>query len=304
MKTLTHITDVGSPAHDGTDSSERIRRQYLRLGVEPRVVSAGQSPLHVAFTACTDVSSQARENVKKVLELFGISKSALLPTALNSAPRNATESQADGQEDYIYRVSFGNKIDETFLIYGPEVLRWVLTFRGRVGAVVEKITGIHDLIPNTSNGSQFRSAEHLPLVHFLEVQGKLNEVSERQPVELNEIPDISPDEDNIVVIPPDEYGNGRILVRRDTFNEVLGKDSIKIPGISSRSIAVKKSLTEVVPDTLSVWPSSNHFTDETLGVLNIGTRWRGGSTRTTNGEVIELSRRFSNQVGESHRVET
>ncbi len=304
MKTLTHITDVGSSAHDGVDSSERIRKQYLRLGVEPRVVTAGQSPLHVAFTACTDVSLKARENVQKVLDLLQISKSALLPTALNSAPRNVAKSQANGQEDYIYRVSSGNKIDETFLIYGPEVLRWVLVFRGRAGVVVEKITEIHGVIPNTSNGSQFRSAEHLPLVHFLEVHGKLCEMSERQPVELNAIPDISPDDGSVVVVPPDEYGNGRIVARIGTFSEVLERNRIEIAGISPRSIAVKKSLTEVVPGVLSIWPSSNHFPDETLGVLNIGTRWSSGSTKTTNEEVIQLSKRLSNQVGERHRVKT
>ncbi len=304
MNNLIHITDVGAPAGNGADSTERIRKQYARLGISSHIITAGHSPLHVAFTACTDVSLEARKNVAKVLGSLGIREPALLPTALNSAPRNATESQANGQEDYIYRVKSDNKTDETLLIYGPEVLRWVVAFRGRKGLTVEKILKIFDVIPDTSNGSQFRSAEHLPIAHFLEAKGKLNERSERQPVELDEISDISPSKDNIVVVPPDEYGNGRILVKWDTFGEILTRPSIRIPRISEQILAVRKSLTEVIPNELSVWPSSNHFTGETLKVLNIGTRWNVGLTTTTNGDVIELSKNLSSKVGESYRVET
>lgn len=166
MKTLTHITDVGAPYGEGTDSNERIRKQYNRLGVEPRIVNAGQSPLHVAFTACTDVVQRARDNAYKLLGKLGLEPQPLAPTALNSAPRNANNRLPNGQEDHIFRVKHPDS--DTLLLYGPEVLRWVLDFRGRTNVALDRIVAIGDdgdIVSDTSNGSQFRSSEHLPLAH-------------------------------------------------------------------------------------------------------------------------------------------
>jgi len=303
---LKHITDVGESSGDGVDSTERIRKQYRRLGVEqPCVITAGHSPLHVAFAACTDVSLEARNRVAKVLDLLETESPDILPTALNSAPRNSNESRSNGQEDYIYRVESENKDDESLLIYGPEVLQWVLAFRGRIGVTVEKILAIPDVIKNTSNGSQFRSAEHLPIVHFIDATGKLDQHSERQNIELDKIPDISPENNGkTIVAPPDEYGNGRLIVGKKQLKEILAKEKIKIPGIINQATSVRKSLTEVTPDELSVWPSSNHFSSENLSVLNIGTRWKPGTTRTTNNQIIKLAKRLSHYVGTSHEVIT
>lgn len=304
LNTLKHVTDVGASAGDGVDSTERICRQYRRLGVlQPCVISAGHSPLHVAFTACTDVSLEARNRVASILSQLRIKKPTPLPIALNSAPRNSAESRLNAQEDHIYRVRSEEKANETLLLYGSEVLRWVLAFRGRVGVTIEKILAIPDVIPDTSNGSQFRSAEHLPIVHFLEATGNLDQSSEREQVELDQIPEIFPNgSDNVVVAPPDEYGNGRLIVRKEQIVKILGKERIEIHSLADQLLAVRGSLTEVIPGELSVWPSSNHFSDGSLGVLNIGTRWKPGETRTTDDDTIELAKKLSLGVGSRHRV--
>mgnify|MGYP006865016920 CR=1 FL=1 len=299
MINLTHITDVGSPAGNGVDSTERIRKQYERLDVSPRIVTAGQSPLRVAFTACTDVAPQARENARKILARLGKTPKPLAPTALNSAPRNFARSRSNGKEDYIFRVKHDGVDQETLLIYGPEVLQWILAFRGRIGATVEKIIEIPDIIPDTSTGSQFRSAEHLPLVHYLESEGLLDENSKRQSVEIDSIPDISPN-GKTVVLPPDEYANGRLLANRELFNDILDRDKVHS---DTGELAIKKSLTEIDQGTLTVWPSSNHFPGDHFGVLNIGTRWEEGTTKTTNDNVIRLSEKLSHEVGKNYGVE-
>lgn len=305
ISSLTHITDVGTPAGDGVDSNERIVRQYQKLGVvSPRVVTAGQSPLHVAFTACTDVAEEAESRALKVLDVLGTKPTVPLPTALNCAPRNGSKSCSHAREDHIYRIRFEDRRFETQLLYGPEVLRWILAFRDELSCVVEKILSLKSIIPDTSNGSQFRSAEHLPIVHVLETIGELDNLAERQGVTpRSDIHPIFPrtERDNhLIVAPPDEFGNGRLIVGRGQIERILGKEQIEIPMISDRSLAVRRSLTEVIPGQLSVWPSSNHIPGGKLGVLNIGTRWHNGATRTTNTAVIELAKKLSNNVGKSY----
>gem|GEM_PF-3014205 len=118
---LKHITDVGSAFGAGIDSNIRIEKQYEKLGIVPKVIPAGHSPLHVAFAACTELSKKAENNVQKILKDLNIIIEEKSPIALNSAPRNSAKSQDDGQEDHIYKISFSNK--EVFLIYGFEVLR-------------------------------------------------------------------------------------------------------------------------------------------------------------------------------------
>lgn len=163
---LEHITDVGSSTGNGCDSTRRIQQQYNQLGLTAQITSAGHSPLHVAFTACTTLSSQASDNVNKLLQTLQKKVNNHQPVALNCAPRNNSKQHINGKEDYIYRIQF--KGQGVFLIYGPEVLQWVLEFHDKNEATVEKIIAINDLIPDTSSGSQFRSAEHLPIAHFLE----------------------------------------------------------------------------------------------------------------------------------------
>ncbi len=300
MKNLTHITDVGSPDNNGSDSTHRIRKQYQRLGVLPNIITAGHSPLHVAFTGCTDIHPKAISNALEILKLLEINKPKTPPTALNSAPRNSNKSQYNGQEDHIYRVKHDE--DESLLIYGPEVLQWVLAFRGRIGLTVERILEIPGVITNTSNGSQFRSAEHLPIVHFLEAINHLDENSERRDVDPDQIENIAPIENDIIIIPPDEYNNGRILTKRDNFRDILERTNIKIAEIYENFLTVKQSLTEVNPGELSVWPSSNHLPGGNLEVLNIGTRWSPGQTRTTDRDVIELSERLNQKIGARYKV--
>jgi len=300
--TLQHITDVGISHHDGVDSTSRIEKQYKRLGINPAVVSAGHSPLHVAFTACTDLSPQAIDNVAILLKKLGIDTPKLPPIALNSAPRNSSKTYENGQEEHIYRVK--SEGFETFLIYGLEVLRWVLEFRGRAGAVVEKILSISNVIPDTSNGSQFRSGEYLPLVQFLESKGLLDSLSERENVELKQLPPTFFDkEKEVVVAPPDEYLNGRLIIDTKLLHKVLAQNKIRIPEITNQTLTVKKSLTEVTPGELFVWLSSNYFPNKALGVINIGTRWQPGTTSTTDIKTIELSQKLSRCVGKCYEVQ-
>lgn len=304
LDTLTHITDVGTQAGDGVDSNERIVKQYQRLRVAyPRVVTAGQSPLHVAFAACTDIAEESKLKILKVLDLLKKKPTIPFPTALNCAPRNGSESCSHAQEDHIYRIRFEDLRFETQLLYGSEVLRWILDFRDGLLRVVEKIFSVKGIIPDTSKGSQFRSAEYLPIVHVLETFGKLDDLSERQEVApRSDIPPIfSRDKrlNHLVVAPPDEYANGRLIVGRAQIERILGKEQIEIPEITDRSLVVRKSLTEVIPGQLSVWPSSNHIPGGTLGVLNIGTRWNEGRTKTTNTSVIALAKKLSCNVGKS-----
>ena len=302
MKTLKHITDVGSSEGNGVDSTTRIEKQYERLGMVSHVISAGHSPLNVAFAGCTDLSENAKKNTKKILKTLNIKEILPVPVALNSAPRNKKGSQDDGKEDYIYRVQLKNK--EVFLIYGPEVLRWVLEFHNENDIEkVEKIISINNLIPDTSKGSQFRSAEHLPIAHFLESKNILDNYSEREKLDISKIEKMFSDKKNVLVVaPPDEYGNGRLILDKKLLEKILKKKKIIIPEITNKEFAVKKSLTEIEPNELSVWVSSNHFPNENLKVLNIGTRWKENTTRTTNLEVVELIKQLALNVGKKYKI--
>jgi hypothetical protein len=164
LNIFTHITDVWTTNWNWVDSTRRIEKQYNRLWVDSYVISAGNSPLHIAFVACSDLSQNAIDNTIKILKHLYINKPKTQAIALNCAPRNSSKSQDNGKENYIYRVKFENW--ETFLMYGLDVLSWVLEFHWSIPAVVEKIISIKDLIPDTSEWSQFRSWEHLPIVHF------------------------------------------------------------------------------------------------------------------------------------------
>lgn len=298
MTTLTHFTDVGLPSGNGVDSTTRIEKQYQRLGVNAKVVNAGNSPFHIAFAACTDLSPAARKRAAQLLETLAMAKVSQMPVALNSAPRNSDKEHENGKEDHIYRLKPVNTEETTFLLYGPEVLKWTLAFVDSEKYIVEKILSITDLIPDTSSGSQFRSGEHLPIVHFLEAKGLLDDHSVREAV-------IKPDLfvfDQLLVAPPDEYGNGRLITTHQKIAEILEMKELSIPEISANAFVIQNSLTKVTPGELSIWPSSNHFLNENLGVLNIGTRWKAGTTATTDKMVIDLAQKLAASVGQSYSI--
>ncbi len=300
-KKLFHVTDIGVPHGNGVDSNVRITKQYHRLGVDVSIISAGDSPCHIAFAGCADLSPDAVKNANNTMLKLGLKIPELLPVSLNSAPRNSKTTQNNAKEDYIYRVKYTDK--PAFLLYGPEVLKWVLVFCSRKWVQVEKILSITDIIPDTSCGSQFRSAQHLPIAHFLEAEGRLEANSEREDVDVSTIAEIFPNRDkNILVVPPDEYGNCRLVVDKTLAVKILAKGKIKIAGISSKALNTCESLTSVVPDKISIWPSSNYLPDPTLTVLNIGTRWKPGTTKTTNKEVLKLSQKFAKEVGKTYKI--
>ncbi len=309
MKTLTHITDVGAPSHEGCDSTKRIKDQYQRLNFEAQVITAGKSPLEIAFLACTQAHPQAKINARKALAKLGLTPQPLAPVALNSAPRNSDQILANGKEDHIFRVTAENEEDaETLLIYGPEVLKWILAFRGKTGVAIERIIEIPDIIADTSIDSQFRSCEHLPIVHAFQARGKLDENSRRENIDVDSIPDFSLGENEVLVLSPDEYSNGRVLVQQNLFDEIFSHEEVKIPAISDNTaLQVRRSLTEVTPfgvsKALSVWPSSNHLPQTHLNVLNIGTRWEKGATSPSNDPaLISFVQQLRNDIGKCYRV--
>lgn len=302
LNILKHITDVGSSNWNWVDSNLRIKKQYERLWILSETISAWQSPIHVAFCASTDLSQKATNNAYKLLEKIGHKKTSPLPVALNCAPRNDKNCLKDAKENYIYRVKV--KTWEIFLIYGIDVLRFIIEFYTKEDILVEKIISIHDIINDTSSWSQFRSWEYLPIVHFLEFKNLLDSFSIKEKVDVESIPSIYKNKHNhIIIAPPDEYNNWRLIVSREIFNELFLKENIKIPYIyDDNHIYIKKSLTEIIPGEISIWPSSNHLTNENLKVINIWTRWKPKTTTTTNENIIKISNKLSLNVWKSIEI--
>ncbi len=298
---LDHITDVGAAEFEGVDSAYRIRQQYQAANVQnPCIISAGHSPLHVAFAGTTCLAPKAVDNANWVLNtLFGIEQKKRLPIALNSAPRNAENAQDNGKEDVIFWMK-GKDHYADFLVYGPQVVEWVKVFY-QVESVF-KVISIADIIEDTSHGSQFRSAEHLPLVHVLAAMNALESHATVEEVPLDSIVDRHPYDNAVIIAPCDEYGNGRLIVNKPLMKLLLEQKECTIPGLIDQPLQIKNSLTQVVPGEVSVWPSSNHFPNRTLGVLNIGTRWAAGTTRLTDEAVKELSKKLTDEVGTSFEV--
>jgi hypothetical protein len=54
-------------------------------------------------------------------------------------------------------------------------------------------------------------------------------------------------ESSIIILPPDEYNNGRILIEKKLLNKILSKNEILIPEICNKKLFIKNSLTQVVP---------------------------------------------------------
>lgn len=298
---LEHITDVGASQFEGVDSTYRIRQQYQAVNVQnPYIVPAGHSPLHVAFTGTTCLAPKAIENANWVLDtLFAIRQKKRLPIALNSAPRNSGNVHDNGKEDNIFWVQ-GRDHYADFLVYGLQVVEWVNVFYPV--EAIKKVISISDIIEDTSHGSQFRSAEHLPLVHVLTAMNALSENAQIEDVPLDSIMDRYPHLNTAIVAPCDEYGNGRLIVRKEMMKELLESKECTVEGLVGFPLHVKNSLTQVVPGEVSIWPSSNHFPNRTLGVLNIGTRWAEGTTRLTDSTVKELSKKLTDYVGQAFEV--
>lgn len=294
---LYHITDVGAADGPGVDSTLRIEQQYANMGVNSRVIPAGHSPLHVAFAACTRLAPAAAVNARQ----FSDQPLPQLPMALNSAPRNSVESHTAGQEKNIFRITGVNV--STMVVYGLEVVRWVVEFYGREGLQVQKVLSIGEVIPDTSSGSQFRSAEHLPIAHVLEMRGKLVANAVIEDLSLSELDPAMDTSDSAWVAPNDEYQNSRLIVSQVVFDQVLVQDTVRIQGLTKTPIKVQQSLTEVVPGELSIWPSSNYFPNPNIRVLNVGTRWSPGTTDISDSAVFELSQQLSGQVGQKYSIQ-
>ena len=297
-----HITDVGSSSWNWVDSQIRIAKQYYRLWVNPIIISAGNSPLHIAFTACTDLSPKAIKNTIILLKKIKLITPLNLTIALNCAPRNSIKNNLDWKENHIYRVIF--KDLGIFLIYWFELLLWVLELNNnKQDILVEKIISIKDIILDTSSWSQFRSWEYLPIAHFLESNWLLNSNSKRETLDIKQLPHIYDSlENKVIIAPPDEYWNGRLIICTITFNKIMKNKKILLKEVVKINLIIKKSLTEVVPDELSIWPSSNHFPNKNLKVLNIWTRRKPKTTNTSNKEVIKLAKKLDSIVWKTFKL--
>lgn len=300
-QTLTHITDVGKKDGRGSDSVWRIWQQYRYLRVDnPHIITAGRTPLDVAFTACTHLRSQAREKAEKTLKFLGIENAPPQVIALNSSPRTEEQQRPDAQEDYIYRVI--TEDGDRLLIYGPEVLQWVIAFRNDIQKI-ERIIAVKDIIPNTSKGSQFRSGENLPVVHVLEAVNKLDEIAEKEEVPGDSFGKIYAKEPGkVYVVPHDEYDNQRIITPRITAEEIAARSEIWIPEITDRTIKVRETLTDVLHGEIAVWNSSNALPDADIVVMNLGTRWKPDYNTTTDPLITELSSKLASKFGQQLEV--
>lgn len=298
----THITDVWATQWSGTDSLLRIQKQYEYLNMPARIVPAGHSPLHVAFTACSELDSKAYNNAQKVLDIYKVSKWEIKSYALNSAPRNEKSAKENWQENHIIRIV--SKHGRVFLIYGLDVASWVCEFEWKDNVTIQKIISLWDIIQDTSSGSQFRSAEHLPIVHFLESKWDILNHVEYENLEVNNLNEMmkKTKEETFVIAPPDEFGNGRIIISKKLFEEILTHKKVNLGWVIDKTFVVQKSLTLVEPGELSIWPSSNHFYNPDIIVANIGTRWKAGTTKTTDKDTVDLSKKLEKFVGQTCEV--
>lgn len=299
---LDHITDVGSSQFEGLDSTYRIRQQYQNVNVQnPSVIPAGHSPLHVAFTGTTCLAPKAQENANWLLKkLFNISQKKRLPIALNSAPRNSNIFYEDGKEDSIFWVQTADEYAD-YLVYGLQVVEWVNVFHKVVA--VKRVVSVQEIISDTSGGSQFRSAEHLPLVHVLAAMNELEAHGVIEDFPIKDLGDRYPYPHNAIIAPCDEYKNGRLVIDKKTMAEIIEKGECSIPALADRPFVSRSSLTKVTPGELSVWPSSNHFPNRDLAVLNIGTRWAEGTTSVTDDGVKRLAKELSDRAGNVVEIE-
>ncbi len=298
---LDHITDVGAGQFEGVDSTYRIRQQYQNVNVKnPFILSAGHSPLHVAFAGTTCLAEKSKENANWILnKLWNITQKKRLPIALNSAPRNSDKKSEDGKEDSIFWVKVkGHYAD--YVVYGLQVVEFVKVFHNI--EFIKRVVSVNEIIADTSKGSQFRSAEHLPLVHILLAMGELEDHSTLEEISIDDIFDRYPTNNKAIVAPTDEYKNGRLIVTKATLNAILESGKCTIPEICTTELVACSSLTTVESGELSVWPSSNYFPDENLAVLNIGTRWKPDTTRVTDDDVITLSTKLINAVGKNIEI--
>lgn len=299
---LDHITDVGAGQFEGIDSTYRIRQQYQAANVQnPCIFPAGHSPLHVAFAGTTCLAPKAVENADWILKtIFGINQKKRLPIALNSAPRTSDKPQDNGKEDNIYWVQ-GKDHYADFLVYGLQVVEWVHVFYPV--AAISKVISVQEIIEDTSHGSQFRSAEHLPLVHVLAAMGVLEEHASIETVPMDCLTDRFPHNNIAIIAPCDEYGNGRLIVEKEMMKKILEAQQCTIAGLIDFPLQIKTSLTQVIPGEVSVWPSSNYFPNRNLGVLNIGTRWAEGTTGPTDRGVKDIAKHLNSLVGKTFTVD-
>lgn len=301
-RVLDHITDVGASQFEGTDSTYRIRQQYQNVNVQdPCVIPAGHSPLHVAFAGTTCLAPKAQKNAKWILnEIFKIKQKKRLPIALNSAPRNSDITFKDGKEDNIFWVKVeGNYAD--YLVYGLQVVEWVKVFHKIIS--VQRVVSIKEIIKDTSHGSQFRSAEHLPLVHVLAAMKELDEHAVIEDIPLSDLTDRYPHPTDAIIVPFDEYKTGRIVVDKATAQKIMDKGKCKIPALGNETFTACDSLTTVKSGELSIWSNSNYFPNRDLAVLSIGTRWAKGKTFLTYDNALELADVLKNNIGNIVKIE-
>ena len=251
-----HITDCGldTASGRGGDTRTRIESLYHHLGVTP-LLNRETSAIGVAFTAATTAES--------VLRLTGQPHQVI---AFNRAPRTqyAGKEQAGGGR----LLHLGGRDGTEYIGYGEEVLNWLHYFQGEVESTVSVDRWPQQQIEDTTSGTQFRSLEHLVPIHADLLADPTAVVGEHSTCFRPDTVEITDNE--AVVLPSDEFGNGRLLLRQRTFSDALAATTVSVEGFTDH-VTVAASLTEA--EGLSLWPSSNRLPNSELIVANLGRKW-------------------------------
>ena len=203
--------------------------------------------------------------------------------------------------------------------YGKEALEWLAYFSERGLAVLEDSVLTLDAVKNedldildTTSGTQFRSLEHGTPIHaFLltnpeianqvfGVRGKTAKIAgfdigtyQNQGVEITTAGDRSG-----LVIPPDEFNNGRIIILESLYREALDRGEIYVPEISSdRPIPVGTDINDKSAEDLALWPSSNRVPNSDLVVANFTYPWKDGEEGGFSDRIRDHAGNLTERIG-------
>ncbi len=250
--TLRHFTDCAGP--QGPDTETRIKQVYRQHGYSAEITGGLQNPLQVAFTVATTLSENLKPDVP-----YEKSRISNTPVALNAAPRAKTETQSKAAEDYLYYLNFEDDNIPEMVVYGPEVVEWLMKFfQGKVHSVQQILDIEGKGIKNTSKGTQFRSKAFLPIAHIAALEDKLLSYSSKQSNLTESYQENHIKDGEIIPIPADEFGNGRFILNANTWSYLQSKGEFCFPEKNNDNpIPIVESLTDVGLDEWGIWEFSN-----------------------------------------------
>ncbi|HEY5713872.1 MAG TPA: hypothetical protein VIT68_00810 [Candidatus Gracilibacteria bacterium] len=312
MTNALHFTDCGKSTENGrgTDTQARIEALYDGWDINGKVYRE-TTPIGIAFAAATSA---------EVAKRLGRSQHPRLH-AVNCASRTGHQGKTNAEGGPCLAYRSGEGVD--YVGYGEDVFRWLRYFSQSVQdcrartlqerPVVELQSSTKLDIANYRNGTQFRSLEHLVPTHALwllqrEIPDRifetLNGTSDgftferfREPLNQQKA-----HKTRTIVLPSDEFGNGRVILPDNVYAKALREGEIIIPQVSDDPIPVNESLTSE-SEGLNLWRSSNRLPNDHLVVANVGYAWLpeefGGK-----GERIEaLNQKLEPLVGAKAEIE-